>query len=185
MFRVGQNIFDGRHFTSFASFKQWTELHCSPEGIRSSCEAPHPPTSLSPCGSKNRWQVLRELRELLCQRFLPSPRAKREITNLCPELIHLCTNFDHMYRDTNHLVASFPQESPSSRPFFSRVCAAPRVEMISGRELRDCSLLEPSSVRVAPSPMCRRGTRSGHHDLRRSAMVSLVVDDHAGPRHHR
>jgi len=28
MFRVGQNIFDGRHFTSFASIEQWTELHC-------------------------------------------------------------------------------------------------------------------------------------------------------------
>jgi hypothetical protein len=27
MFRVGQNIFDGRHFTPLASFKQWTELH--------------------------------------------------------------------------------------------------------------------------------------------------------------
>jgi hypothetical protein len=153
MFRVGQNIFDGRHFTSFASFEQWTELHCPPEGFRSSCEAPHPPTSLSPCGSKNRWQVLRELRELLCQRFLPLPRPKGEITNLCPELIHLCTNFDLMYRDTNHLVASFAQELPSSRPFFRSVCAAPRVETMPRRKLRECSLFEPSSVRVAPAPM--------------------------------
>ena len=48
MFRVGQNIFDGRHFTSFASSKQWTELHCPSEGFRSSCEAPCPPTLFLP-----------------------------------------------------------------------------------------------------------------------------------------
>ena len=110
MFRVGQNIFDGRHFTSLACFEQWTELHCPLEGIRSSCEAPFPPTSLSPCGSKNRRQVLRELRETLCQRFLPSPRSRGEIKDLCPELRHLSTSFESRGSDTNHLVASFPQE---------------------------------------------------------------------------
>jgi hypothetical protein len=153
MFRVGQNIFDGRHFTSFASFEQWTELHYPPEGIRSSCEAPHPPTSFSPCGSKNRWQVLRELRELLCQRFSPSPRPKGEITNLCPELNHLCTNIDLMYRDTNHLVASFTQEKQCVATIFLMRFRCSRVETKPRRKLRECSLFEPSSVRVAPAPM--------------------------------
>jgi hypothetical protein len=45
MFRVGQNIFDGRHFTSFACVDQRTELRYPLEDLRSSCEVPHPSTS--------------------------------------------------------------------------------------------------------------------------------------------
>jgi hypothetical protein len=45
MFRVGQNIFDGRHFTSFACTVQRTELRYPLEGFRASCEVPCPPTS--------------------------------------------------------------------------------------------------------------------------------------------
>jgi len=37
-----------------ASSVQRTELRCPSEGIRSSCEAPHPPASFSPCGSPDR-----------------------------------------------------------------------------------------------------------------------------------
>jgi len=127
MFRVGQNIFDGRHFTSLACFEQWTELHCPLEGIRSSCEAPFPPTSLSPCGSKNRRQVLRELRETLCQRFLPSPRSRGEIKYLCPESRHLSTSFESRGSDTNYLVASFPQEGRAVRHFLWRWASRRRV----------------------------------------------------------
>jgi hypothetical protein len=118
MFRVGQNIFDGRHFTSFAGSVQRTELRCSLERIRPSCEVPHPPTSFSPCGSLDRWQVLRELRVILCQRFFPLPSPKREITNFCPGLSHLSTALVGERSHTNHLVASFPQ---SSRFFWEQV----------------------------------------------------------------
>ena len=115
MFRVGQNIFDGRHFTSFAGSVQRTELRCSLERIRPSCEVPHPPTSFSPCGSLDRWQVLRELRVILCQSFFPLPSPKREITNFCPGLSHLSTALVVERSHTNHLVASFPQRSPVFR----------------------------------------------------------------------
>jgi hypothetical protein len=111
MFRVGQNIFDGRHFTSLAGSVQRTELRCPLKGIRPSCEVPHPPTSFSPCGSLDRWQVLRELRVILCQRFFPPPSPKREITNFCPGLRHLSTTLGDERSHTNHLVASFPQRS--------------------------------------------------------------------------
>jgi hypothetical protein len=109
MLRVGQNIFDGRHFTSFARSVQRTELRCPLKGFRPSCEVPHPPTSFSPCGSKNRWQVLRELRVILCQTFLPLPSPQREIKNLYPGLGYLSTKSDDGRSHTNHLVASFPQ----------------------------------------------------------------------------
>jgi len=115
VFRVGQNTFDGRHFTSLAGSVQRTELRCSLKGIRPSCEVPHPPTSFSPCGSLDRWQVLRELRVILCQRFFPLPSPKREITNFCPGLRHLSTALVAMRSHTNHLVASFPQRSPVFR----------------------------------------------------------------------
>jgi hypothetical protein len=45
MFRVGQNIFDGRHFTSCARSVQRTELRYPLEGLRSPCEVPCPPTT--------------------------------------------------------------------------------------------------------------------------------------------
>ena len=45
MFRVGQNIFDGRHFTSLARSVQRTELRYPLEGLRPSCEVPCPSTS--------------------------------------------------------------------------------------------------------------------------------------------
>jgi hypothetical protein len=150
--RVGQNTFDGRHFTSFARSVQRTELRYPSKGIRSSCEVPFPPTSFSPCGSSDRWQVLRELRVILCQRFSPPPRPKREIKHLCPALGHLSTIFVSVASHTNHLVASFPQ----NRVVLPRVLVTFRrlfsdVED-SRNELRLCSSLEPAAVRVAPSP---------------------------------
>src|ERR1019366_6833604 len=81
------------------------------EGFRSSCEAPRPPTSFSPCGSKNCWQVLRELRETLCQRFPPVQGPQGEITTFCPVLGHLSTIFLSKPPHTNYLVARFPQLS--------------------------------------------------------------------------
>jgi len=108
-FRVGQNTFDGRHFTSFARSVQRTELRYPLKGIRPSCEVPFPPTSFSPCGSSDRWQVLRELRVILCQ------RAKGEIKNFCPGLCQLSTKEVPKTSHTNYLGASFPQREPIFR----------------------------------------------------------------------
>ena len=162
LFRVGQNNLDGRHFTSLASSVQRTELRYPLEGFRSSCEAPRPPTSLSPRGSKNRWQVLRELRETLCQRNLRPPRSEGEIKHLCPELRYLSTTFIKPGSHTNHLVASFPQRGRSARPPTpSPQRASPSREL----ELRGCNSLEPATVGVTPAPAPRRGARRGRDDL--------------------
>ena len=159
MFRVGQNIFDGRHFTSLAGSVQRTELRCPLKGIRPSCEVPHPPTSFSPCGSLDRWQVLRELRVILCQRFFSLPSPKREITNFCPGLSHLSTALGDERSHTNHLVASFPQRS---RLFWERVTRFEvriRLSRCCKFELRSCSFLQPSPVGVTPTPSYRRASR--------------------------
>jgi hypothetical protein len=184
-FRVGQNIFDGRHFTSFARSVQRTELRCPLEGIHPSEEVPHPPASFSPCGSLDRWQVLRELREIPCQIFSPLPSPKREIKNLCPDLGDLSTTSGDERLHTNYLVASFPQRSPIVRSKIAALRDPPWTFDTFRGELPNCSFFEPAPVRVTPPPTHRRATRRGHQYLRCASPMRVIVTLDARPLHHR
>ncbi len=183
--RVGQNTFDGRHFTSFARSVQRTELRYPSKGIRSSCEVPFPPTSFSPCGSSDRWQVLRELRVIHCQRFFPRPRAKGEIKNFYPGLCQLSTKEVAKASHTNYLCASFPQREPIFGAQIGRFESPNRTSHARDLELRGRNSFQPTPVGVTPPPSYRSATRMCHHDQRRSSMDLVFRRVHAGPRHHR
>ena len=111
LFRVGQNIFDGRHSTPFACSEQRTELRCPFRRIPFLLRGPSSPYFLLPLRLEELWQVLRELRETLCQRFSRLLGPEGEITNFCPVWCHLSTIFSSEQPHTNYLVARFPQLS--------------------------------------------------------------------------
>ena len=144
---------DGRHFTSFACSDQRTELRCPLEGFLFLLRGPSPPTSFSPCGLKYRWQVLRELRVILCQRFFSYQGQKGKSNTYAQHWRHLSTNFVVRVITYQPLSRIFSTVMRRRHVLAGEPFSASLVRRGPPRgELRSCNLLEPASVRVAPAP---------------------------------